>query len=129
MQRFCVILLLILLGFSFITIKRARLISLLQILFSAAGLFFSLRHLWLQSLPASSAPACMPGLDTLIRYFPWQTVAQTLFWGAGDCAEVNLRIFKLSMPAWSALYFLMMFIVGLFLFFKSRIGIERHSKP
>lgn len=129
MQRLCVILLLILLGLSLIALKRARLISILQILFSSAGLFFSLRHLWLQSLPASNAPACMPGLDTLIRYFPWQTVAHTLFWGAGDCAEVNMRILKLSMPSWAALYFLMMLIFGFLMFFKSRNGIEGHNKP
>lgn len=122
MQRLCVFLLLLTMGLNLRTLKRAHVISFIQLLISGFGLFFSLRQLWLQSLPASQAPACMPGLDTLIHYFPWQTVAKALFWGSGDCAEATLSILGISMPAWSALYFLFMAIVGFFLFIRTRSG-------
>ncbi|WP_454782778.1 disulfide bond formation protein B [Legionella sp. WA2022007384] len=120
MQRVCVFLLLAVMGLSFQTLKKAHIISLLQIIISCAGLFFAIRQLWLQSLPAGEAPACMPGLDVLIRYFPWQTVVKTLFWGSGDCAEVSWRMLGISMPGWSALYFLFMALMGCFLFWHTR---------
>ncbi|QMT58924.1 disulfide bond formation protein B [Legionella sp. PC997] len=120
MQRICVFLLLAVMGLSFRTLKKAHIISLLQIIISCAGLFFALRQLWLQSLPAGEAPACMPGLDVLIRYFPWQTVVKALFWGSGDCAELNWRMLGISMPGWCALYFLFMALMGCFLFWQTR---------
>jgi len=120
MQRVCVFLLLILLGLSLGTLRKAHWVSFLQVLFAAAGLFFALRHLWLQSLPAGQAPACMPGLDVLIQYFPWQTVAHALLWGSGDCAQSAWSMLGVSMPGWSALYFLFMLLSGLYLFFQTR---------
>ncbi|MBA2648268.1 MAG: disulfide bond formation protein B [Legionella sp.] len=117
MQRLCVILLLFIFFMGLITYKRIKLLSILQILMSCAGLYFSIRHLWLQSLPIGEAPACMPGLDTLIRYFPWQTVAHALFWGASDCAEETSKILGMTMPAWATLYFFGMLVVGFILLF------------
>ena len=116
MQRICVFILLILMGLSLRTIKKAHFVCLLQMFFAGAGLFFSVRQLWLQSLPPGKIPACMPGLDVLIHYFPWQTVAKALFWGAGDCAEVSWTLYGISMPGWAAMYFLFAFVVSLFLF-------------
>lgn len=120
MQRICVFLLLAIMGVSFYTLKKAHIICVLQIIFACAGLYFSLRQLWLQSLPVGKAPACMPGLDVLIRYFPWQTVVKTLFLGTGDCVEVNWRLLGISMPGWSALYFLFIALMGCFLFWHTR---------
>ncbi|MGL5743338.1 MAG: disulfide bond formation protein B [Legionella sp.] len=120
MQRVCVFLLLAVMGLSFQTLKKAHVICLLQIFISCAGLFFALRQLWLQSLPAGKAPACMPGMDILFRYFPWQTIVTTLLWGTGDCAEVSWWLFGISMPGWTALYFLFMFLMGCFLFWHTR---------
>lgn len=120
MQRICVFLLLGIMGLSLGTLKKAHFVSLLQIIVACAGLYFSLRHLWLQSLPAGQAPACMPDLNVLIHYFPWQTVAHALFWGAGDCAESNWSLLGISMPGWAAIYFLFMAVTGLILYFRTR---------
>lgn len=120
MQRVCIFLLLAVLSLSFRTEKRAHVISFLQIFIAGAGLFFSLRQLWLQSLPGESVPACLPGLDILIRYFPLKTVIETLFWGAGDCAEVRWLFWGVAMPGWSALYFGLMILIGCFLFWHTR---------
>lgn len=120
MQRICVFLLMAIMGLSLATVRKAHFVSLLQIIVACAGLFFSLRHLWLQSLPAGSAPACMPGLNVLIHYFPWQDVAKALFWGAGDCAEKTWSMWSISMPGWSALYFLFMVIAGIYLYYRTR---------
>jgi disulfide bond formation protein DsbB len=121
MQRLCVFLILVGLGFSFCLRGRQRFFAIWQILFSTAGLYFALRQLWLQTFPLLDAPSCMPGLETLIHYFPWTTVAHALFWGSGECAEKGWLLFGLSMPAWSGLYFLLMLLLGGWLYFqKSR---------
>jgi disulfide bond formation protein DsbB len=92
----------------------------LQCFFACAGLFFALRQLWLQSLPAGTAPACMPGLDILIRYFPWQDVAHALLWGSGDCAESTWNFLGISMAGWSAVYFSFMALSTLYLYFRTQ---------
>ena len=120
MQRTCVFVLLGIMGLSLGTLKRARIISLLQAFVACAGLFFALRQLWLQSLPPGSAPACMPGLNILIHYFPWQDVAKALLWGTGDCAEMTWNFLGISMAGWAALYFLLMAVAGIFLYVRTR---------
>ena len=120
MQRFCLFLLLGLMGLGLGSLKRAHWISFAQVLIASAGLYFTLRQLWLQSLSPSEAPTCLPGLDILIKYFPWQTVARSLFWGSGDCAEATQAIFGMSMPGWAAVYFFIMLITGLYLFIATR---------
>jgi disulfide bond formation protein DsbB len=120
MQRICVFILLGVTSLSFNTLKRAHRINCLQVFFAAAGLFFALRQLWLQSLPASQVPACMPGLDILVRYFPWKTIAQTMLWGTGECAEVTWRMWGISMAGWSTMYFAFMLLMSLFLFWCTR---------
>lgn len=121
MQRWCVFLLLMVLGVSLGTLRKAHLLSFLQIVISCAGLFFSLRQVWLQSLPAGSVPACMPGLDILIHYFPWQQTAKALLWGSGDCAEHTWSLLGLSMPGWSALYFFLIALSSALLWWRTRL--------
>ncbi|MCC5013475.1 MULTISPECIES: disulfide bond formation protein B [unclassified Legionella] len=117
MQRLCVFLLFILglIGIYAERIKPRKIIAVLQIIFALGGVFFAGRQLWLQALPAGQAPACMPDLGVLVRYFPWSDVLHALFWGAGDCAEVNWTWLGLSMPAWSAFYFLFMLVAAIFI--------------
>lgn len=122
MQRVCIFLLLAVMGFAFRTEKKAHYIALLQLIIAAAGLFFASRQLWLQSLPPNSVPACMPGMDILIRYFPWKTIVHTLLWGAGDCAEVAWSFWGISMAGWSAIYFLFIFMISGFLFWRTRFA-------
>lgn len=120
MQRGCVFVLLGLMGLTLGTVKKAHIISLIQCFVACAGLFFALRQLWLQALPAGAAPACMPGLDILIRYFPWQDVARALLWGSGDCAEVTWSFLGITMAGWAALYFCCMFLGSLFLYLRTK---------
>lgn len=120
MQRLCVglLLLLSLLNSYINPLRLGKFLSLSQIFFALAGLFFAGRQLWLQSLPAEKIPVCMPGLDILIRYFSLSDILRSLVWGAGDCAEVSWQWLGLSMPAWAALYFLVVVIASSLCLFK-----------
>lgn len=113
MQRACTFLLtfLCIIGVC-LSLKRARAVAVFQILMATLGSFFALRQLWLQSLSAGQNTTCMPSLDVLMRYFPWQDVVRVLFWGTGNCSEVGGAWLGLSMPIWSFLYFLSMIVVS-----------------
>ena len=112
-------------GYTVASPRRARVVAGFQMFFALAGLFFALRQLWLQFLPADQVPACLPGLDVLVHYFPWHHVLYALFWGTGDCAEVTWRLFGFSMPAWAALYFACLFLASAVVFFllgRTKVG-------
>lgn len=118
MQRVCAIILgmLCLMGMSLSTLKRGKVVAVFQMLFSLAGIYFAGRQLWLQSLPPEKIPACLPGLDLMLQYFPWQDILQALLLGAGDCAEQHWQWLGLSMAAWSTLYFIGMFLASVVIF-------------
>jgi disulfide bond formation protein DsbB len=69
------------------------------------GSGFSLRQLWLQSLPADEVPACGPGLDYMLEVFPLSDVLKAMVMGTGNCAEVTWTLLGLSIPAWVLLAF------------------------
>jgi disulfide bond formation protein DsbB len=118
MQRFSVLLLLAICftGTVVRSLKAGKVIAILQFFAAAGGLYFAGRQLWLQSLPLGQAPSCLPELDVLLRYFPWQDVLHSLFWGTKDCAEVSWQWLGLPMPAWAALYFSVMLFAAIPLF-------------
>lgn len=127
MQRLCAFLfaMLCIMGLCLSTRKRGKAVSLLQMFFLLAGLFFAARQLWLQSLPTAEIPACLPGLDVLIHYFPWHDILFALFWGSGNCAEVTWTLLGFSVAAWSAIYFLTMFFATLLVFLLLRRSSDR----
>jgi len=80
--------------------------------FSLLGVYFAGRQLWLHSLPPESVPSCMPSLDTLVHYFPWQAVLEAIFLGTGDCAHEQYQVLGLSLPAWGLIYFIFVIVVA-----------------
>ncbi len=119
MQRLCVIFITLISAIGLYRQKSDRRKSLMitQLVLVGAGLFFAIRQLWLQSLPGDQIPACLPGLSVLIHYFPWQNTVHALFWGSGDCTKIEWTLFGLSLPMWSAFYFLCIGCVNSFLLY------------
>jgi disulfide bond formation protein DsbB len=81
------------------------------ILGGAAGLAIAGRHLWLQSLPADQVPDCGMGLNYMLDTMPFTAVLKEVFYGSGECAEVDWTFLGLSMPGWTFLWYLV-FTVG-----------------
>ncbi len=108
MQRSMVCFLIVLGGIGcFVSTKRKQnLIGGFEIAVSLAGVYFAARQVWLQSLPPDALPSCLPGLDVLLHYFPWQEIVQVLIWGSAECGEVSERILGVSLPSWTLIYFL-----------------------
>ena len=58
------------------------------------------RHVYIQSQPPGSIPACGAPLNILMQMFHvWQVVAKVLHAG-GECAVISWTFLGLSMPAW-----------------------------
>lgn len=78
---------------------------LLSMLSALVGGGFSIRQLYLQSLPADQVPACGPDINYMIEVFPLSDVLAAMTSGTGDCAEVAWRFLGLSIPGWALLGF------------------------
>ncbi|HSG89105.1 MAG TPA: disulfide bond formation protein B [Pseudomonadales bacterium] len=89
----------------------ARIWSLAVAAAALIGSGFSLRQLWLQSLPPDQVPACGPGLSYMIEVFPLSEVLRAMVMGTGNCAEVTWTLLGLSIPGWVLVAFIG-FVVG-----------------
>ena len=85
---------------------------------AGAGVALAGRQLWLQSLPADQVPACGPSVEYMLDVLPLSEVFLTAIQGTGDCAEVVWRFLGLSIPGWTALFFVALAITGLVLLFR-----------
>jgi protein dithiol:quinone oxidoreductase len=77
--------------------------SVYALLIGAAALAtagVALRHLYVQSLPPGTLPACGAPLEVMLRYAPWREVLMKVLTGSGECAKVEWRLLGLAMPAW-----------------------------
>jgi len=60
----------------------------------------SVRHLYIQSLPPGSVPACGASLDFMLKVFSLSDVLVKVLTGSGECQKVDWRLLGLAMPAW-----------------------------
>lgn len=70
------------------------------------GAGFSIRQLWLQSLPEDLVPACGPPADYLFDALPLLEVVPMLLRGDGNCAEVQWSLFGISIPGYTLIAFI-----------------------
>ena len=82
-----------------------RVYALFGALSAVSGAGFSIRQLWLQSLPEDKVPACGPSADYLFDSLPLRDALSMLLRGDGNCAEVQWALLDLSIPAWTLLAF------------------------
>jgi len=83
-----------------------------------AGGFFSVKQLWLQSLPEDKVPACGPPVDYLFEAFSASDAISMLLRGDGNCAEVQWQLLGLSMPGWVLVSFIALAGIGILQFFR-----------
>ena len=70
------------------------------------------RHVYIQSQPPGSIPACGAPLNVLLDMFPWTQVVAKVLRGGGECAQINWTFLGLAMPAWVLICALILGIVG-----------------
>jgi protein dithiol:quinone oxidoreductase len=67
---------------------------------SLATIGVAIRHLYVQSLPPGTIPACGAPLDVLLQFTPVTEVIRKVLTGSGECSQVNWKFLGLAMPAW-----------------------------
>ena len=77
-----------------------RIYAVLVGLAALATVAVAARHLYIQSAPAGSVPACGASLDYMLKIFSLSEVLVKVFTGSGECAKVTWRLLGLSMPGW-----------------------------
>lgn len=83
------------------TNPRILIYPLLSILAALVGAGFSVRQLYLQSLPPDQVPACGPDLAYMLDAFPLSELLRAMTLGGGNCAEVVWSLFGISIPGWT----------------------------
>jgi protein dithiol:quinone oxidoreductase len=75
----------------------------------------AVRHLYIQSLPAGSVPACGASLDFMLKVFSLSEVLVKVLSGSGECAKVTWSFLGLAMPAWVLIAALALGLYGLWI--------------
>jgi disulfide bond formation protein DsbB len=99
-----------------------RIYGTLTALSATGGGLFSIRQLWLQSLPKDQVPACGPSLDYMIDVFPLFDVVVMLIQGDGSCAEILWSFLGISMPGWVLVAFIGLLLISIYQIFKPVSG-------
>lgn len=82
------------------SVRGARVYGVLLLVVSAFPGYVAGRHVYIQSLPFGSVPACGASLDYMMDVFPFMTVLRKVLFGAGECQVIDWSFLGLSMPAW-----------------------------
>lgn len=86
--------------------------------FAITGSSFSMRQIYLQSLPADQAPACGPDIAYMFDNFPLMDALSLLLRGDGNCAEVAWTFLGISIPGWTLVAFAGLAIFNLWQFIR-----------
>jgi disulfide bond formation protein DsbB len=71
------------------------------------------RHLYIQSMPEGSVPACGASLEFMMKIFSLSEVLVKVLTGSGECAKVTWTFLGLAMPGWVLIAALALGIYGL----------------
>lgn len=74
--------------------------GVLLFLVAGATVWVAGRHVWIQSQPPGTVPACGAPLDALMQMFPLLEVVRRVMTGGGECGVVDWTFLGISMPGW-----------------------------
>ena len=94
--------------------KVIELISLLSI--NIVSIVFAIRHVLIQKKIIEIPAECGIDLEYMFDNFPLQQVFELVFRGTGDCSEIDWTLLNLTIPEWSAIWFLIFAILSIFNF-------------
>jgi protein dithiol:quinone oxidoreductase len=98
----------------------ARIYSILIMLTAVAGSAVSIRHIYIQHLPAYMLPPCGPGLNYMFNSLPLNKFIVKAFTGTADCSVVTWRFLGLSMPEWVVIWFVILGVGGFFINWRAK---------
>lgn len=72
------------------------------------GLIFAFRHVLIQRKVINVPAECGIDLEYMFDNFPLREVFELIFRGTGDCSEIDWSFLGLTIPEWSAIWFLIL---------------------
>jgi disulfide bond formation protein DsbB len=87
--------------------------TILVLMGCAAGAAIAGRHVWLQNLPPDQVPECGMGLNYMLDTMPFADVLKQVFYGSGECAQIDWTFVGLSMPAWTLVWYILIALITL----------------
>jgi disulfide bond formation protein DsbB len=97
-----------------------RIYGALCVAIAAGGGAVAARHVWLQHLPPEQVPACGPSLEYMLETLPFRDTLNMVLMGDGNCAETHWTLFGLSIPEQTLLFFIAIFVAGLWQTLRTR---------
>ncbi len=85
----------------------ARVYAMLLAIAALIGIAIAARHIWIQSLPPGSVPACGASVGYLFEIMPAFDVLKKVFTGSGECQHID-TLFGVSWPWWTAVLMTML---------------------
>lgn len=82
------------------------------------GAIISGRHIWLQNLPPDQVPECGMGLNYMLDTMPFAEALKQVFYGSGECAQIDWTFLGISMPGWTLVWYIGFAIVTLLVAFR-----------
>lgn len=79
-------------------------------LFAILGALLAGHQIWLEQHPPANPNSCGMSLSYLFGMLPVSQAMKIAIMGTGDCAAVTWRMFGLTIPAWSLISFVIIFI-------------------
>jgi len=79
---------------------------------AAAAAWVAGRHVWIQSQPPGTVPACGAPLDNLLQMFPLLEVIRKVMTGGGECGNIDWTLLGISMPGWVLITAVSLGLVG-----------------
>lgn len=103
-----------------------KLLGVLLLIVSGIGIGIASRHVWLQNLPPEEVPDCGPSLQMMLDNTPvWEALSSVLT-ASGNCAEIQWDFLGLTMPTWTLICFIGLFIYTVLWMF---INIKNTENP
>jgi disulfide bond formation protein DsbB len=90
-----------------------KIYSILGVITALCGAGISIRHVWIQNLPADEIPECGPGLSYVFENFPLLDTIKLMLNGTGDCAEILWTFLGISIPGWTLVAFIGLSLLSL----------------
>ncbi len=87
-----------------------KLLGICALCAAGIGIGIAGRHVWMQGLPPELVPDCGPSLEMMMETSPlWDAVSSVLT-ASGNCADIQWQFLGMSMPTWTLICFIGLFI-------------------
>jgi disulfide bond formation protein DsbB len=100
--------------------KASLIINTLAGLFSALGIFFAGRQVWLQHFPPSDNSDCGVSLQYMLQVLPVNQALQKIFQGSAECTQRGWEFLHMNMAEWALIWFVL-FLLMIFCLFMEEI--------